>query len=100
MAITDIYYNSATVTPIVIQENTINLASKTVSAVIQTLDGLTSTAVLTARFTVTQIGIPSIFTWDPAGLALTRGIYRVQFAYLNASNEIDKTSDWVMLLVR
>jgi len=100
MAITDIYYNSATSTPIVIQENTINLASKTVSAVIQTLDGLTSTAVLTARFTVTQTGIPSIFTWDPAGLVLTRGIYRVQFAYLNANNEIDKTSDWVKLLVR
>jgi len=100
MAITDIVYNSVTDTQIVIQDNTINLASKTVTAVIQTLDGITSTAVASARFTVTQTGIPSIFTWSPNQLSLTRGIYRMQFTYTDGASLIDKTSDWVKLLVR
>ena len=100
MATTDITYNTSTDTAIVIQENTINLSGKTVTANFQTLDGVTTTAILTARFTVTQTGIPSIFSWDPDGLVIARGQYRIQFTYTDGASDVETTNDWTLLLVR
>lgn len=96
----DITYNSGTDTAIVIQIDNINLSGKTITATIDTLDGVTSTAVSSARFTVTQTGLPSKFSWDPAQVSLARGIYRIQFTFTDAGSNIDKTSDWIKLLVR